>query len=165
MLVFIFSLHEEVAWENSRHFVTPPNGFPKKWLLRNGRKNFHTDDSSASDWLKQISHAALPIRSTSQIWVVTCHQYEISALVSQMSFHLETVGDVVKYQLFSQATSSWSEWNVLPFCTHYQNNSTSCSGLLGLLSSFLSINYAVALTSFFTYHGLLPNLVNSCWLW
>ena len=37
-------------------------------------------------------------------WVVTCHQYEISALVSQMSFHGETVGGVAKCRLFSQAT-------------------------------------------------------------
>ena len=31
-----------------------------------------------------------PIRSTTQIWVVTCHQYGISAFVSQTSFGGET---------------------------------------------------------------------------
>ena len=31
------------------------------------------DLGNASDWLKQISHAARPIRSTTQIWVVTLH--------------------------------------------------------------------------------------------
>ena len=41
---------------------------------------------SASDWLKQISLAARPIRSTTQIWVVKRHQYGISALVPQTSF-------------------------------------------------------------------------------
>ena len=41
---------------------------------------------SVSDWLNQISHAARPIRSTTQIWVVTCYQYGISALVSRTSF-------------------------------------------------------------------------------
>ena len=52
----------------------------------------------ASDWLNQISYAVRPIRSTTQTWVVTCHQYGISALVSS--------GSVAKCRLFSQAT--WS---------------------------------------------------------
>ena len=30
---------------------------------------------SASDWLKQISHVAWPIRRTTQIWVAVRHQY------------------------------------------------------------------------------------------
>ena len=46
----------------------------------------YPDLSGASDWLNQISHATRPIRSTTQIWVVTRHQYGISALVSQTSF-------------------------------------------------------------------------------
>ena len=31
---------------------------------------------AASDWLKPISLAARPVGSASQLWVVTCHQYE-----------------------------------------------------------------------------------------
>ena len=54
--------------------------------------------------VNQISHTARPIRSPSQIWVVTRPQYGISALVSQTSFRGGTVGGVVKYQLFCQAT-------------------------------------------------------------
>ena len=46
---------------------------------------------SASDWLKQIFLAAWPIRSSTQIGELTCHQYGISALVSQMSFRGETI--------------------------------------------------------------------------
>ena len=42
--------------------------------------------------MNQISHVARPIRSTTQIWVVTHHQYGISALVSPMSFGGETIG-------------------------------------------------------------------------
>ena len=38
-----------------------------------------------------------------QIWVVTRHQYRISALVSQTSFRGETSGSVAKCRLFSQA--------------------------------------------------------------
>ena len=45
----------------------------------------------------------MTIRSTTQIWVVTHHQYGISALVSQTSFGGETSGSVAKFQLFSQA--------------------------------------------------------------
>ena len=55
-------------------------------------------------WIK-ISHPTRPIRSTTQIWVVTRHQYGISALVSQTSFGGETSGSVAKCRLFSQATS------------------------------------------------------------
>ena len=73
-------------------------------------RKFHTDDvslpdlGSASDWLNQISQAARPIRSTIQIWVVTRHQYGISALVSQTSIGGKTSGSVAKCRLFSQAT-------------------------------------------------------------
>ena len=63
----------------------------------------HPDLDSASDWLNQISHAARPIRSTTQIWVVTRHQYGISALVPQTSFGGKTNGGVAKCRLFSQA--------------------------------------------------------------
>ena len=48
--------------------------------------------------VNQISHTARPIRSPAQIWVVTSHQYGISALVRR-----HFVGGVVKYRLFSQA--------------------------------------------------------------
>ena len=63
----------------------------------------YPDLGSASDWFNQISRAARPIRSTTQIWVVTCHQYGISALVSQTSFGVETSVSVAKCRLFSQA--------------------------------------------------------------
>ena len=33
----------------------------------------YPDLTSASDWMKQISHAARPVRSTSRIWVVIRH--------------------------------------------------------------------------------------------
>ena len=50
----------------------------------------HRDLGSASDWLNQISYKARPTRNTTHIWVVTRHQYGISALVSQTSFCGET---------------------------------------------------------------------------
>ena len=47
------------------------------------------------------------MRSTTQIWVVTRHQYGISAVVSQTSFGGETSGSVTKYGLFSQADKTF----------------------------------------------------------
>ena len=47
-----------------------------------------------------------PIRSATQIWVVTRHQYEISSLVSQSSFRGETSSGVAKCRLFSQDTEA-----------------------------------------------------------
>ena len=67
-------------------------GSPAKWRLRNKRRNsilmmrHHPDLGSAFNWLKQVSHAAWPIRSTTQIWIVSRRQFGISALVSQTSF-------------------------------------------------------------------------------
>ena len=66
--------------------------------------HYYPELGSASDWLNQISYVAQPIRSTTQIWVVTCHQCGISVLISQMSFGGETSGSVAKCRLFSQAT-------------------------------------------------------------
>ena len=61
---------------------------------------YYQDLGSASDWLKQISHAARPIRSTAQILLETRHQHGISSLVSQTSFP----GLVSTCRLFTQAS-------------------------------------------------------------
>ena len=47
-----------------------------------------------------------PIRSTTQICVVTRHQYGISTLVSQTSFGGESSGGEAKCWLFSQADTA-----------------------------------------------------------
>ena len=57
----------------------------------------------------------------------------------------------------SLISSSWNEWNVPPFCTHYQNNSTSSSNASSVpmrvfsvnCSVFNSVNYATQSMSFF----------------
>ena len=60
-------------------------------------------NSSGNNYsVKQISLAAQPIKSTTQIWVVTRHQYGISALVSQTSFRDKTSDGVEKCRLISQ---------------------------------------------------------------
>ena len=64
----------------------------------------YPDLGSPSDWLNPIFQAARPIRSTTQFWLVTRHQYGISALVSQTSFGRETSGSLAKCRVFSQAS-------------------------------------------------------------
>ena len=63
----------------------------------------YPDLGSASEWSCRVGNLIQPIRSTTQIWVVTRHQYGISALVSQTLFGGETSGSVAKCWLFSQA--------------------------------------------------------------
>ena len=60
-----------------------------------------SDLGSASDWSCRLGNLLQPIRSTAQIWVVTCHQYGISVLISQTSFVRGNSGGIVKWQLFS----------------------------------------------------------------
>ena len=99
-----------LAWENSWHFATLP--------LIYQRNDVWETSAEIPYWWRvttQISVVLLigrrawenliqPIRSTTQIWVVTRHLYGISALVSQTSFGGETSGSVAKCRLFSQAT-------------------------------------------------------------
>ena len=90
-------------------------GFPSKWPLRNNRKKMQTDDlslprsgCSASDWPSRWGNLLQLIRSTTQFWVVTRHQYGISALVFQTSFRKGTSDGVAKCRLFCQATKGAS---------------------------------------------------------
>ena len=81
-----------LAWENSGHLVMlSTTGFPIKWSRTNTRRNsmmmcHYPDLGSSSDWLNQISHAARPMRSTTQIWVVT--RYSMEFLSSFLRRHL-----------------------------------------------------------------------------
>ena len=63
----------------------------------------YPDLGNAFVWLKQISLAAQSIRSTTEILIVMCHQYVISALVSYTSIHGQTGDVVAECWLFSQA--------------------------------------------------------------
>ena len=47
----------------------------------------YPDLGSASDWMQILLH---PCRSSAHIWVVTCHQYGICAVVPQTSFRGES---------------------------------------------------------------------------
>ena len=97
-----------IGWANSPHFCEATTGFLSKCRLWNARRNSvlttrHYPDLSCASVAENLLQ---PIRSTTQIWVVTRHQYGMSALVSQTSFRGETRGSVVKYRLFSHATST-----------------------------------------------------------
>ena len=83
-------------------FRDAASGFYKKWRL---------SDEIPYWWrvLTQIWVVVLigcnlfhPIRCTTQIWVVTRHQYGLSAFVSQTSFRGETRGSVARCRVFSQ---------------------------------------------------------------
>ena len=79
---------QSAAWENSRHLamlplVSPPNDV------------WETSAEIPYWW-----------RITTQIWVVTRHQYGISVPVCQTSFHRKTSDGVAKCWLFSQASQS-----------------------------------------------------------
>ena len=77
--------------KNSGHFAIH-HWFPREMTLEELAQNFPTDDASlpdlrsASDWSCRVGNLLQPIRGTTQIWVVTRHQYRISTVVSQMSF-------------------------------------------------------------------------------
>ena len=76
----------------------------------------YQDLGSASDWSCHLGNLIQPTRNTTLIWVVTCHQYGISALVSQTSFGGETRGSsVAKCWLFSQAKAFPESTELLAF--------------------------------------------------
>ena len=69
----------------------------------------YPDLGRASDRSCRVGNLIQPIRSTTQIWVKTRHQYGISALISQASFGGETSNSVAKCRLFSQAISGYTD--------------------------------------------------------
>ena len=70
----------------------------------------YPDLGCSSDWSCHERNLLQPIRRTTQIWVVTRHQYGISALASlTSSFRGETGSGVTKCRLFTQATCTWRE--------------------------------------------------------
>ena len=99
--------------------------FPSKWRLRNDRRNSilmthpYPDLGGASDWLKENFK---PIRSTTQIWVVTRHQYGITVLISQTSFRGETSVDFAKCRVFFTGYSHVSAYCFTRICTNVVTN-------------------------------------------
>ena len=93
----------------------------------------YPDLTSACDWLNQISHAAWPIKSTTQIWVVIHHQCGISALISQMSFGRPGKPVVVSPNvgcflrlLFVQPVSIIAKFNISTTRFHWAGGMLGC---------------------------------------
>ena len=82
----VFSLTKQPTFRDAT------TGFPTKWRLRNKCRNsilmmrHYPDLGGASDWLCSVGNLLQPIRSPTQVWVVTRHQNGISAVISQRSF-------------------------------------------------------------------------------
>ena len=108
----------EFSLENSQHFAMLPLVSPQIDIWETNTEHHYPDLGSASGWLKQISHMHYYIRSTTQIWVVTHHQYGNSAFVSQTSFSEKTIG-VTKCWLFFQATICSTHVVVVHFYSHW----------------------------------------------
>ena len=72
-------------------FRDATDSFPRNNECRNSKltTRHHLDLGSASGWSCGVGNLFQPIRSTTQIWIVTRHQYGISALISQTSFRRE----------------------------------------------------------------------------
>ena len=94
-------------------FLDATAGFPAKWHLRNKRRNSslttlqHPNLKSASDyWLKQISHEARPIRSTTQIRTVRVISMEFLHSFCQTSIPRETSAGVEERRLSPQTTAT-----------------------------------------------------------
>ena len=98
----------EKAADISRHHRWKPGEMTS---AQKRAQKFRTDDASLrrSEWCFWLSKAAWPIRKTTNISVVTFHNYGIFC-VSQTSFRGETCGGVVKCWLFSQAIASSKIW-------------------------------------------------------
>ena len=85
--LLVLGISSTFSLRNQPTFRNATSAFPAKWCLRNECRNsilmtcHYPDLGSASDWLKQIYQAAWSIRRTTPMWVETCHQYGISALV------------------------------------------------------------------------------------
>ena len=98
-------------------FREATTSFPAKYRLRNEHRNFilmtchYPNLGSASVMMKKSPFVVRPIRGTTQIWLVTRHQYGISPPVPpQTSFYGETSGGLAKYRLFPQPRSQGSLW-------------------------------------------------------
>ena len=63
----------------------------------------YPDPGGVSDLSFRARNSLQPIRNITQIWVLTRHQYGISALVCQTSFRGETSRGVAKFRLLSPA--------------------------------------------------------------
>ena len=87
-------------------FINGLRNSPRRqhWFPRVRSRGKSPDLGPASDWLKQISSAVRPIKSTTQILVVIRSRYGISVCAPHKSFNSQGNIGVAKCRLFSYAT-------------------------------------------------------------
>ena len=96
--ILLFNCYEQ-AGETSRHFATPQLVSPRNDVWATTAEILHwwrvTTQIWVVLWLVEANFSSSqPIRSTTQIWVVTRHLRGISEVVSRTSFRGETKGSV-----------------------------------------------------------------------
>ena len=107
--------------------------FPAKWRLRNSMlmTRHNPDLGFTSDWSCSVGNLLQPIRSTTQIWVVTRHQYGSCALVSRRYFAgkpvvtSRNVGCFLR--LWNRLFSKSFCWKTISFRAYYLVLDWSCS--------------------------------------
>ena len=143
--------------------------FPGKWRRRNERRNsmlmtrHYPDVGSASDWLKQTSHAARPIRSTTQIRVVTRHQYGISALTAFLGRHFAGKSVVASRNVsfFSQAKTLPTIFSGFPYKTNHVIRKRKYN--YSWLHTVLAAGGSKKTGPTFAHYCELDNVKWSCW--
>ena len=110
-----------LAWENSRHFVTPPTVSPRNdvWetsteILYWWRVTTRILVALLIGWSKFTRPRPI-IRSATQIWVVTRHHYGISVLVSPTSL-------VASRNVVCFVSLGWDNWLYACPLGYYQSS-------------------------------------------
>ena len=101
------NITRNIVWENTQHLATLPLVSPQNDVWEAFTEVPHWWRVATQIWVVHLIgwNRFQQIRTTTQIWVRTRHQYGISSLVShQTSFLVETRGGVAKCRLFSQAS-------------------------------------------------------------
>ena len=114
------------------HHWFPREMTSEKWLQKFHLMTRHYRDmGNSSDWSCHGGNLPQPIRSTTQIWVVTSHQYRISALVST-SFGAETSGGAANCVCFLRllpSRCSNRRPKTQPKCSFQLQNFTIINGI------------------------------------
>ena len=140
-----------LAWENSQLFATLNHRFPHEYIISILMMCHLTQiwEVLLSGWSKSL--VTWPIKSISQIWVVTRHQYGISAIIPQTPFRaggkpvvaLQNVSCFLKRPLQSSylifALSPYTVWKLLNFAFSLWILPTESSNVLNFERTYLSL--------------------------
>ena len=91
-----------ISWENSPHLATLPLVSPRNEVWETSAEIPYWSRVITHTWVILVFWLVMPRRefpSTSQTWLVTRHQYVISAILPQTSFHREGSGGVAKQSI------------------------------------------------------------------